>query len=69
MAQMRVCVCMCVRVRATTQDEGMVVVPMRLQSRANWTNERFVASHTADDIVFAIDGIIMSLLTTVVNVW
>lgn len=53
---MYVCVC------ATTQDEG-TVVPMRLQSRANWTNERFVASHTAGDIVFAIDGVIMSRLT------
>lgn len=56
-------------VRATTQDEG-TVVPMRLQSRANWTNERFVASHTAGDIiVFAIDGVVMSRPTTVGNIW
>lgn len=30
---------------ATAQDESMVVAPMRLQSRANWTNKRLVASY------------------------
>lgn len=36
---MGVCVC------ATAQDEGTVVAPMRLQSRANWTNKRLAASY------------------------
>lgn len=37
--RMGVCVC------ATAQDEGTVVAPMRLQSKANWTNKRLAASY------------------------
>jgi len=32
-------------VYATAQDESIVVAPMRLQSKANWTNKRLAASY------------------------
>jgi len=52
-------------VYATAQDEGTVVAPMRLQSRANWTNKRLVASYCWRCRLSAIDGdFIISWLIT-----